>query len=663
MKQQSNIQYRAEKEYKNSREKFCLLLREIISNSLHALIIRKDKEENYSPEVSIDIKFNEANEECEILITDNGEGFTAQNAEYFNELDKKNIEKEQHKFHPLGQGRLALVFFTDKSVYDTVYKNNSGEFVRREFQYPPEESDLLFNIDDIEEKTVQYTDSYTKLHIKINKQQTYRRAKTFFSKYSDIDKLKYWTIETFFPFVVTEKNLVIKLSYNGAKTKISKDDIDTDKKPIQFKVTLQDIEYEFALRILPREGKLSGVNVIDCFARNLKAELETGKLTYEIDSEEGYGLFLTSEFFDENVDPKGEKIEISADEVEKINEALKAELDKFFAKTIKSNREKTKRVLVTFRRKYPSLDVFVQDETLAKRNDVVTEAELVKNAIEEKGKIEKRFWIESEKEVKDGDIPFADTEDGRKLLNSSLQVYVKHREIVLKCLETMIHQYDEEGNVKPEYESRIHNLLLKRGVVTDELSDYNHLNNLWILDDKYTSFTASIKAKSTLPGQPLSDIYIWSDDPNKAKEILILELKSTTKAHNAGGMISQVKGYVKSFYRDPRKHVNWDVNPERVRYTGIIIANKRDIKKELTSNNAPGKFYQIPFLQDSFFVDDSFCPIEYSLTPQIPLRVELYSYEDIHELASNRNEIFFKLLNNEIRVTEEELKLIEDTNE
>ena len=44
MEQRSNVQYRAEKLYKNSREKFYFLLREIVSNSIQAVLIRKDKE-------------------------------------------------------------------------------------------------------------------------------------------------------------------------------------------------------------------------------------------------------------------------------------------------------------------------------------------------------------------------------------------------------------------------------------------------------------------------------------------------------------------------------------------------------------------------------------------------------------------------------------------
>lgn len=74
----------------------------------------------------MDIMYDEERSICEIILTDNGEGFTLINSECFNELDKVNEEKEQHKFHPLGQGRLALVYFTDEARYDTVYRNADG---------------------------------------------------------------------------------------------------------------------------------------------------------------------------------------------------------------------------------------------------------------------------------------------------------------------------------------------------------------------------------------------------------------------------------------------------------------------------------------------------------------------------------------------------------
>lgn len=149
MEQKSNVQYRAEKEYKNSREKFFLLLREIISNSIHAVLIRQNKETNFIPQLDLNITFDE--NQCKIELRDNGEGFTEKNRLYFEELDKKNLEKEQFNFHPLGQGRLAIVYFTDSSEYETVYKDKDGTYQKRTIPYP-NTSDGLFNFDEFVEE-------------------------------------------------------------------------------------------------------------------------------------------------------------------------------------------------------------------------------------------------------------------------------------------------------------------------------------------------------------------------------------------------------------------------------------------------------------------------------------------------------------------------------
>lgn len=81
MEQSSNVQYRAEKDYKHSREKFFLLLREIISNAIHAVLIRQSKESNFNPELNLSIEYDET--QCIIELTDNGEGFTENNSECF----------------------------------------------------------------------------------------------------------------------------------------------------------------------------------------------------------------------------------------------------------------------------------------------------------------------------------------------------------------------------------------------------------------------------------------------------------------------------------------------------------------------------------------------------------------------------------------------------
>ena len=147
---------------------------------------------------------------------------------------------------------------------------------------------------------------------------------------------------------------------------------------------------------------------------------------------------------------------------------------------------------------------------------------MVSNAIESKGKVEKNYWIS----------PDSECEEVGKLLNSSLHIYIDHRKKVLHKFQGLIKKFDVEGEVKNELEDDIHDLFLKRGENLRTTASKNHLHNLWILDDKYTIFSETFGGLSTRKGQEASDIYLWSDDLDRPKELLILELKSTTSAHN-----------------------------------------------------------------------------------------------------------------------------------
>ena len=402
---------------------------------------------------------------------------------------------------------------------------------------------------------------------------------------------------------------------------------------------------------------MRGDNPIVCFARNLIANLSNGKLSYQIDNNEGYHLYLTSDFFDEYVDTKGEKIDISCDEITSIQKKINEILDDRFKVVIENNQKVSKRNLKNFQKKYPSLEAFVAESNIVGDKNIVNEKEIIQSAIDEKSRIEKKFWNQIDRNSIDEEEQFSDSEECHKLLNSSLHIYVKHREIILKRLHALIQKFDEDGANKPELESTVHELFINRGTTLSDSSNINHLHNLWILDDKFTTFSNNFKAESTKSGQSLSDVYIWADDPEKTKQILIFELKSTTKAHNAGskeeGMIAQVKRYAQDFYKNPTKTLNWDVNTDVVQYTGIILARKSDIDKELTSNNVSGGYHQIPFLEDSYYYDDEFSK-DNSPKKKMPIRIELYSFEDIYNLASDRNGVFFKLLKREFEFNEDD---------
>lgn len=667
MEQKSNVQYRAEKEYKNSREKFSLLLREIISNSIHAVLIRQSKETDFSPKVTLNIHFDDNSKICQIVLTDNGEGFTEKNSRYFEELDRKNAEKERFNFHPLGQGRLAIVFFSDSSVYETVYRDKNNSLRKRQISYP-DINDSLFSCDLFSEEEPIENDSFTKLTILINKSNSFGRAKTFFAKYSDAGEFKQWFVETFFPFIVNNEKLVVSISFNENEVSVQKDDVEKNTVVLPFTLPLEKDdenddggEIPFKLWLIRKNEKNIGDNPVACFARNLKAMLSNGKLSYAIDNDEGYLFYLTSDYFDTHVDSKGEKIEISNENVERINQKINDVLDARFKNVIEKNKETTKQNLKRFKVSFPSLESFVDDVAVLSGRNIVKEVDIVKTAIEEKSRIEKKFWTKDscDNEENSQKENFENSVECQKLLNSSLHIYVKHRERVLKRLHNLIQKFDKDGNDKPELESTVHELFLKRGVTLEDSSNINHLHNLWILDDKFTIFSNDFKAQSTRQGQSLSDIYIWADDPEKTKQVLIFELKSTTNAHNAGdkyeGMIAQVKRYAKDFYQDPKKILNWDVDTNAIQYIGVILARKSDINKELSSNNVSGDFEKIPFLSSSYYKEERFSTNPSDPSMRKPIRIELYSFEDIYELAYSRNQVFFKLLKNEFSTDKTQL--------
>lgn len=381
-------------------------------------------------------------------------------------------------------------------------------------------------------------------------------------------------------------------------------------------------------------------------------------MNYSIDNREGYTLYLTSDFFDEYVDTKGERIDVSCDDITSIQNKINEILNEQFKIVIANNQKVSKKNLKAFQKKYPSLEAFVTEDSIIGDKNIVNEREIIQSAIDEKSRIEKKFWNQIDKSpINEEDERFSDSDECHKLLNSSLHIYVKHRESVLKRLHSLIQKFDKNGESKPELESTVHELFINRGTTLSDSSNINHLHNLWILDDKFTTFSNNFKAKSTKSGQALSDVYIWADDPEKTKQILIFELKSTTKAHNAGdkeeGMIAQVKRYAQDFYNNPEKVINWKVETQRVQYTGIILARKTDIDKELSSNNVSRGYYQIPFLEDSWYGDDDFS-INNSPKNKIPIRIELYSFEDIYNLAKSRNDVFFRLLKREFEFLEDD---------
>lgn len=654
MEQRSDVEFRAEKIYKNTRGKFGFLTREVVSNSIHAVLIKKSSrgDNDFKPCVEFKVKRGESHIALEV--GDNGDGFNDLNRQYFTSLDSRNVEKEKLRFHPKGQGRLAVVYFSDSATYTSTHLSSSGELNSLSFDYP-ERSQQLFDLNNLGVSSVSGRDTGAILQLQISKKQSLGRANTFFSKYSDLDKLAAWFIDTFFPFFMENETLILKIDLDGTMVSINKSFIEKNVNQVSFFVKLDESTAEdtpFHLWLVEAATTTpKSRNQVACFARHLRAEIEGGKLEYEIDLPRLYDWKLISEFFDDNVDQKGDKIEISSSDTDKIQAALNEALDAEFSSQISVNREESGKNIKRAMDKFHSLAVFIDRNLNAVTRKILKESDIVNTAIDAKGRAERSYWSSDE----------PDAEEVGKLLNSSLQIYINHRGRVLSRLQELIFLYDEEGEYKRELEDDVHDLFLSRGNKLVDSSGKSHLHNLWILDDKYTIFSDTFRAASTKRGQAASDIYIWADDPEKTRELLTLELKSTTASHNAGdkyeGMVAQVKRYAGQFYSNPAKALGWDVDPHNILYSGVVLARKSDIHRELNSNNSGASPEKIPFLESSYYFNEKFSVSE-SLTAEpkfIKIRIEMYSYEDIYSLAKSRNAVFLKLLRNEFSAGDNEV--------
>lgn len=648
MDQVSDVSFRAEKMYKNTRGKFGYVLREIIANAIHSTIIRQNTEENNEYQPFVDIFIDRTKDNIKIIVKDNGIGFTEENRKYFSQLDYQNQDKIQYNFFPQGQGRLAIIYFTDGADYKSVCKEKNGDVKEINFFYPQRTNDL-FDDGKMSVVPTESTELKTIVTLNIRDKDKLKRANTFFDNHSNCEKLRDWIIDNFLSFFMEFENLSININYAGENFTIQRSDLVADfvKKDFTISFDQEDLPHTFNIWIIKNTDSKNNKKVL-CYARYLQVELETNVLEYDIDLQENTYWIVTSEYFDAYVNSKGDKIEIPAIDAIAIQNKLNETLDEYYKNQIETNKKQTATNMKSTIKKYGSLRCFIDTKDTPERK-VLKSSDIINRAIEEKGKIEKRYWQSDGKE----------TEESNKLINSSLHVYIEHRRRVLEQFHEMLKKFNKEGEENKHKEEEIHNLILKRGTKLSDTDNINHLHNLWLLDDKFTIFSETIKGLSSKQGEAKSDIYLWTDNPEKVNELLILELKSPTAAHNAGkamaGMITQVKNYACAFYNNPEKIVGSAIDPQKVLYTGIIIAKTTDIYNELSSNNTTGNYTKIPFLDNSYVFNETFVTRKNktSAPETYGIRIELYSYEDIYKLASNRNNVFIKLLNNEYSINED----------
>ncbi len=603
----TDIQNRASKIYK--RKSFDFLLKEMITNAIHSCIIS----EKIDKPVSLNII--EKDNEYTIEIQDYGEGFTDNNIECFDILDRENINKKNLGFQSFGQGRLSLVYFANQGEYTSYFKENDKIYCRK-FNYPKNE---LFDKNKQEVTKDIPIDLITLLKITINSNDKIDRIKKFLIKYDNIQSIKEYFLVNFFPLI---QFIDLQISYKNNTEKLSKT-TDFDKET--FNIKIEDKEYNFTLYILNAD---KNYNEIKCFAKGLLCKLnKNDKIIYNLKNINKI-FYLESDYFNNIVDEIGENIECEESILNEIKSNIKIILDNKFKNEIAENKNKTNKNLEEFCKKRPSFKAFITKDELT-NNDEIDFNEIQKIASQNKIIAESDFWDNKDSKYKND------------IIKSGLFTYFKHRENILKLFkDDFLNSLNEDGEKKTQNEDKIHEILFhkQKEIYNNDIDVYfNH--NLWLIDDKFSLFK---NAKSSIKGENLSDIYLYCDNDN-ADEIVIIELKSSHKAHNTNEMIKQVNDYAIDIYSQKNNTLQGCItNTEKCRYYGYIIASKDDIEKSIKHARSQGSMpSKIPFLYDSYYIYHKFEPKNEVL---VDIKIELISYKDLYYLSNKRNERIINLM-------------------
>lgn len=581
--------------YKNKRNAVELILREAISNAIHACIIQYKQNENnkYLPEISIIIN----SEEKSIKIEDNGIGFSEDDKRLFFDIAKSNILKQENKLPSKGLGRLVFIYFAKNIHYETTHNK---KFIS--FEYPQQEDNLF----KIYNQKFENTDKENGTSLILNMDEKY--LKTFIKKYANpIERFEEWIIDNFAFLLYDFKELKISASIDKKIKEMQFSNI--DKK--EFNIKIYDKEFPIEILIVNSKSNLD----IKLVAHKLLIEK---KIDYDrIINSLNKKIYISSPLLDDRITADGLNAEIE-DIKSELEEEITKVLDKEFDELIAKQREKSRENLSVTKSELPFLAEFMPDFESINGYKIKSKTDFIQDAINEKGKLEQNFW-----ESKDEQL---DT----RLQKSSLYLYVKHRERVLAKLEQMM----GDSNFK---EDDFHQLLTDRKCENLEVANHN----LWLLDDKFSYF---FEAHNSKIGESSVDVEFYLNpfinDEEQPTHIVLLELKNPTKAHNPGQMIEQLKRYASKIYNNAKTKNGVNINVEKCQFFGYIIADINDIKNEEIKQDE-NTFKLIPYTESSFEGKVSFLP----KNERVDLYLTLLSTQDLLRIAKFRNKTLFEILN------------------
>ncbi len=608
------------------------VFKEAIANSLDA--------DATAIKVNIFIDSFEKQETLRIEIVDNGDGFTDKRYKKFCELLK--VEEDTHQ----GVGRLVYLCYFNKIEIKSYYANHYRTFT----------FDDAFDEDNSDMKISEVSDSKQETSLIFSDCSMKRLA-----SYSDImpERLKNEILTEFYPrlYLLKKEGKDIEIRFKidvpnknkkhivGAfETSITKSDIpDMQTAPINadYVEMFANTYLDYSIQ---QTNAPSSTFLMTAFCVDNRTKIVDDIISLENLPSIGYNFvfLLRSTILDGKVDPSRQNLTLNENILkplkvlfrQKVAEVIEAQLP-----TVKERNLQTKESLI---KTYPHLlGYFNKDEVgIISRSKSIEEAQ--------------KLFMRDQKEILEAQS--LDEDRYNKALDVSsrtLAQYILYREKII----TKVANYTTKNS-----EADLHNLILpKRTVLQNGELDSIYNNNLWLLDNKYMTYTTAMSERTMTEVldeivQKANDIedggrpdiaIVFSDNPNNADDqsvdVVIIELKkrgiTLAKTEEVESQLQQRAVKLLRYY--PNKI-------QRMWFYGIVEFTK-EFKLSLRNNK-----YTPLYSKDSLYYKENewYTDLE---DDSKPYKVGTYilSIDAFIKDAKAHNEVFLNILKDGFRQKED----------
>ena len=489
------------------------VFKEAIANSLDANATQI--------KVNIFIDSFDKQETLEIEITDNGDGFTDSRYKKFCELLK--VEENTHQ----GVGRLVYLSYFNTVKVQSYFRGNYRSFTFDE-SFDEDKTDMTLSI--VSEKKQE-----TKL---VFSDCSMKRL----SSYSDImpDNLRQEILKEFYPrlyllkkegkeFEIKFKIDVPhrkKISIGAFETKIINKDIPS-MNTVQINAdTVELFANTYLDYAIEQTNNFFPSFLMTAFCVDNRTKVVDDIIALENLPPYGYSFIflLRSTILDGKVDPSRQNLTLNESILKPLKLLFRRKIAEVIENHLPSVKEKNQKTKESLDKTYPHLLGYFNKEEVG----IISRSKSIEDA--------QKLFMRDQKTILEAQV--LDDEKYDKALDVSsrtLAQYILYREKIISKVE----QY-----TKTDSEADLHNLILpKRSLLRDGDMDsiYNH--NLWLLDNKYMTYTTAMSERTmtevldeitqnanSIEDEGRPDIaIIFSDNPDKAEDgsvdVIIIELK------------------------------------------------------------------------------------------------------------------------------------------